>query len=79
MHLIFMFWRVLHTLAHVPSVATITERIIISNYSHDKICDEHMIDMLLPLNTIDEFNISRFIDVKRVQYKDFTRLQTYYC
>jgi hypothetical protein len=79
MHLIFMFWRVLPTLAHVPSIATVTERIIISNYSYNKICDENMIDMLLPLNTIDEFLISRFADVKRVQYKDFTLRQTYYC
>jgi hypothetical protein len=79
MHLIFMFWRVLLTLAHVPSVATVTERNIISNYSYKKICDEHIVDMLLPLNTIDEFLISRFVDVKRVQYKDFTMLQTYYC
>jgi hypothetical protein len=74
-----MFWRVHPTLAHVPSVATITERIIISNYCYNKICDEHMVDMLLPLNTIDEFLISRFIDIKRVQYKDVTLLQTYYC
>jgi hypothetical protein len=78
MHLIFMFWQVLPTLAHVPSVATITKRIIISNYSYNKICDEHTIDMLLPLNTIDEFLISRLFNVKRVQYKDFTHLQTYY-
>jgi hypothetical protein len=66
MHLIFMFWRVLPTLAHVPFVSTVTERI----------CDEHMIITrfvmnirlicYLPLNTIDEFLVSRFIDVKRV-------------
>jgi hypothetical protein len=55
MYLIFMFWQVLPTLAHVPSVATITERIINNNYSYNKICDEHTIDMLLPLNTINEF------------------------
>jgi hypothetical protein len=46
MHLIFMFWRVLPTLAHISFVATVTERIIISNYIYNKICDEHMIDML---------------------------------
>jgi hypothetical protein len=46
MHLIFMFWRVLPTLAPVPFLATVTERIIISNYSYNKICDEHMVDML---------------------------------
>jgi hypothetical protein len=46
MHLIFMFWRLLHTLVHVPFVPTITERIINSNYSYNKICDEHTIDML---------------------------------
>jgi hypothetical protein len=46
MHLIFMFWRVLPTLAHVPFVATIIERIIISNYSYNKICDERIVDML---------------------------------
>jgi hypothetical protein len=47
MHLIFMFYRVLPTLAHVSFVPTITERIIISNYSYNKICDEHTVDMLL--------------------------------
>jgi hypothetical protein len=46
MHLIFMFWRVLPTLAHVPFVPTVTERTIISNYSYNKICDEHTVDML---------------------------------
>jgi hypothetical protein len=46
MHLIFMFWRVLLTLAHVPFIPTVTERIIISNYSYNKICDEHTVDML---------------------------------
>jgi hypothetical protein len=46
MHLIFMFWRVLPTFAHVPFVPTATERIIISTYSYNKICDEHMVDML---------------------------------
>jgi hypothetical protein len=33
----------------------------------------------LPLNTIDEFCVSRFINIKRIQYKDFSLLQTYYC
>jgi hypothetical protein len=51
MHLIFMFSQVLPTLAHKPFVATVMERIIISNYSYKKICDEHIVDMLLPLNT----------------------------
>jgi hypothetical protein len=74
MHLIFMFWRVYPTLPHVPSVATVMERIIISDYSYIKICDEHTVDILLPLNTIDEFLISRFIDVNKVQYKDVTLL-----
>jgi hypothetical protein len=46
MHLIFMFWRVCPTLTHVPSISTIMKRIIISNYSYNKICDEHMVDML---------------------------------
>jgi hypothetical protein len=41
-----MFWKVLPTLAHVPSVATITKRIIISNYSYNKMYDEHTVDML---------------------------------
>jgi hypothetical protein len=31
MQLIFIFWRVLPTLAHVPFVRTVTEKIIISN------------------------------------------------
>jgi hypothetical protein len=74
-----MFWRVLPTLAHLPFVATITKRIIIGNYSYNRICDEHTVDILLPLNTVDEFLVSRFIDIKRVQYKDFTHLRTYYC
>jgi hypothetical protein len=37
---------VLPTLAHVPFVPTVTKRIIISNYSYNKICDERMVDML---------------------------------
>jgi hypothetical protein len=46
MHLIFMFWRVLPTLAHVSFVRSVMERIIITNYSYNKICDEHTVDML---------------------------------
>jgi hypothetical protein len=46
MHLFFMFWSVSPTLAHIPFVCTITEMIIISNYSHNKICDEYTIDIL---------------------------------
>jgi hypothetical protein len=46
MHLIFMFWRVLPTLIHVLFVSTVMEWIIISNYSYNKICDEHTVDML---------------------------------
>jgi hypothetical protein len=46
MHLIFMFWRVLPTFTHVPSVATVTKMIIISNYSSNEICDEHRVDIL---------------------------------
>jgi hypothetical protein len=46
MHLFFLFWRVPPTLAHIPFVHTVTERIIISNYSYNKICDEHTVDML---------------------------------
>jgi hypothetical protein len=34
------------TLARVPFVATITKRMIICDYSYNKICDEHTIDML---------------------------------
>jgi hypothetical protein len=34
------------TLAHIPFVPTITKMVIISNYSYNKICDEHMVDML---------------------------------
>jgi hypothetical protein len=57
-------------LGHVKSIATVTKRIIISKYNYNKICDEHTVDMLLPLNTIDKFLITRFIDIKRVHYKD---------
>jgi hypothetical protein len=46
MHLIFTFWRVLSTLAHVPFISTIMERIIISNYNYNKICDKHTVNML---------------------------------
>jgi hypothetical protein len=46
MHLIFMFWRVLLILTHVPFLPTVMKMIIISNYSYDKICDEHTVDML---------------------------------
>jgi hypothetical protein len=73
----FIFWEVLLTFFHVKYVVTITKRIIISNYSYNKISDEHMIDMLLPLNTINEFIITRFVDVKRVHYNDPSHLQTY--
>jgi hypothetical protein len=78
MHLIFMFLQVLPTLTHVSSVAVVTKMIIISNYSCNKICDEHIVDMLLPLNIIDGFVISRLVDIKRLKYKDFTHLRIYY-
>jgi hypothetical protein len=78
-HLFFIFWQVLPTLVHIPSVATIMKRIIISNYSYNNICDEHTVDMLLPLNTIDKFLIIRFVNIKRVHYKDATDLHTYHC
>jgi hypothetical protein len=78
MHLFFIFWQVLPTLIHVPSVVTVTKRIIISKYSYNKLCNEHTVDMLLPLNTIDKFLIIIFVDVKRVQYKDSTHLRAYH-
>jgi hypothetical protein len=40
------FWRVLPTLAHILFVHTVIERSIISNYSYNKICNEHVVDML---------------------------------
>jgi hypothetical protein len=46
MQIIFMFWRVMPTLAHIPFVRTLTKRIIISNYSYNKIGDEHTVDIL---------------------------------
>jgi hypothetical protein len=79
MHLCFILWQVFPTLAHVPYVATVTKRFMISNYSYNKICDEYTVDMLLPLNTIDEFLKTRLVDVKRVHYKDLTHLWTYHC
>jgi hypothetical protein len=33
-------------MAHIPFVRIVTKRIIISNYSYNKICDELMVDML---------------------------------
>ena len=79
MHDIFIIWIMDPILRHVKSVATVIKRIIISNYNYNKICDEHTVDMLLPLNTIDEFLITRFVDVKRVHYKDPSHLRTYHC
>jgi hypothetical protein len=67
-HLFLLFWQVLPTLVHIPFVAPVIKRIIISNYSYNKICDENTVDILLCLNPIDEFFITRFIDVKRVHY-----------
>jgi hypothetical protein len=46
MHLFIMFWRVPPTLAHIPFVPTVTEKIIIINYSYNKICNEHMVNKL---------------------------------
>jgi hypothetical protein len=45
------------------------KKIMISTYSYNKIYDEHTMAMLLPLDAINKFLVSRFIDVKRVQYK----------
>jgi hypothetical protein len=59
MHLIFMVWRVLPTLTHVPFVPNVMERIIFSNYSYNRICDEHTIDCCLPFDTIDKFLVNR--------------------
>jgi hypothetical protein len=50
----------------------------LSNYSYNKICEEHTVDMLLHSNTIDEFLITRSIDVKRVHYKDPWYFWTYH-
>jgi hypothetical protein len=77
MHLFFIFWQELPTFFRVISVVTNTKRIVIRNYSYNKICDEHTVDMLLPLNTIDEFLITRFINVKRVHYNDQSLLKSY--
>jgi hypothetical protein len=65
--------------AEVPSLATVMEKIMISNYSYNKVFDELTVDMLLHLNIIDEFLITRFIDIRWVHYKDLTHLQTYHC
>jgi hypothetical protein len=70
MHGIFIFCIVDPTLGHVPFVTTATKRIIISTYSYNKIYDEQIVDMLLPFDTINKFLVSRFIDVKMVQYKN---------
>jgi hypothetical protein len=74
-----LIWQVDPTFSHGKSVATVMKRIIISNYIYKKICDEHKVDMLLPLNTIDEFLITRFVNVKRVHYNDPSHLRTYHC
>jgi hypothetical protein len=46
MHVFFMFWRVPPTLAHILFIRTVTKRIIFSNYSYNKICDEQTVDIL---------------------------------
>jgi hypothetical protein len=38
-----------------PPIAIVTKRVVISIYSYNNICNEYIVDMLLPLNTIDEF------------------------
>jgi hypothetical protein len=58
------------TLGHVQFVTTGTKKITFSTYSYNKIYDEQSVDMLLPLDTINKFLVSRFIDVKKVQYKN---------
>jgi hypothetical protein len=68
LHCIFIFWIVGPTSGHVKYVPTITRRTI-SN-THSNYSDTKIYDMLLPLNTLDEFLILRFIDVKRIEYKD---------
>jgi hypothetical protein len=78
MHLIFTTLIVDPIFDHGNYVATVMKRIITSQYSYNKIC-EHSVDMLLPLNTIDEFLITRLVDVKRVHYKDPSHLRTYHC
>jgi hypothetical protein len=70
MHDVFIFWIVDPTLGHVPFVTTVIKRIIISTYNYNNIYDEQTVDMSLPLDTINKFLVSRFIDVKRVQYKN---------
>jgi hypothetical protein len=70
-HHFFIFWQMLPTL--------VMKMIIINNYSYINICDGHTVDMLLPLNTIEDFPITRFVDVKRVHYNDATHLWTYHC
>jgi hypothetical protein len=78
MYLIFIIWIVDLTFDHIKSIVTVMKRINISNYSYNKIYDEHMVDMLLPLNIIDDFVITRFFNIKRVHYKDPSHLQTYH-
>jgi hypothetical protein len=79
MNLMCTTWIVDPTFRHVKSVATIMKRIIISNNNYNKICDEHTVDMLLLLNSIDEFLITRFVDIKRVHYEDPSHPLTYHC
>jgi hypothetical protein len=46
------------------------KKIIISTYSYNKIYVEQTVDMLLPLDIINKFLVSRFSDIKTVQYKN---------
>jgi hypothetical protein len=67
------------TFDHIKSLSTGMKRIIISNDSYNKMCDEYRVDIFLPLNTIDELLITRLLDVKRIHYKDPSHLHTYHC
>jgi hypothetical protein len=60
-------------------VPTITERSSLVTIVITRFVISTRLICCLPLNTIDEFLVSRFVNNKRVQYKDVTLLWTYYC
>jgi hypothetical protein len=70
-------WRVLPTLAHIPFVCM--KRSSLVTIVKTRFETNTRLICCLPLNTVDEFLVSRSIDAKRVECKDLTLLWIYHC
>jgi hypothetical protein len=78
-YLLYVFESTAHLGSHIICTHCYKKKIIISNYSYKRFMMNIHSICCLPLNTIDEFLVSRFVDIKRVQYKDLTLLRIYHC